>query len=282
MIAILISLERAAERRALFVEAIQRLSPGVEIRRARAVDVSSPDWTVPEGYSDPNWASDRWALRPSDIEIFLSHKDAWEQLAESGQGGFVFEDDVLFSESFGGAAATLDAASPEGIIKIDGLGSPHLLGPIEAAGQLTLRRVEAYLPSAAAYYLSAETARKLSASARIERTVDDYLFDPYPEERGSAGHGLAIYQLDPAITVQGQFGTYSDLGRSVPDFVASTKRSDLAKRKSRVLAGPVHYRILKEWRRWRARKAFARRKDRVLASGGVFQPPVAPDDLRWF
>lgn len=232
MIAVLISLDRAADRRDLFMEAMSRLAAEITVERARAVDVSQPGWSVPRGYRDPRWSSDRWSLRPSDIEIFLSHIDAWERIAASHAGGIVFEDDILFSDTFGPAALELARAAPDGIVKLDAVGAPHLMGPPVAAGGLTLRRLEHYVPSAAAYFLTPETARRLAQNVRIERTVDDYLFDPYPEERGSAGHGLPIFQLDPAITVQGQFGTYADPGRPVPDFVTGTKRQDLSRRKS--------------------------------------------------
>ena len=282
MIAVLISLERAADRRAWLLAEMERVAPDLPVRRAPARDVSEPDWAPPPGIRPGRWHSDRWSLRPSDIEIFLSHKAAWEMIVAEDRPGVVLEDDVLLSAMFGDVVFKLCDAPPRGIVKLDALGAPQLMDPPRTTpAGLELRRVRSLVASAAAYLLTPETAAALLRGVRVERTVDDFLFDPTPHRRHARGHDQPILQLEPAVAVQGQFGRYRDPTRPLPEFMAATKRSDLNRRKSRDLAGPRLYRLIKEVRRARNRRLLEMDRDRVLADGGVWRAPLEPDDLRW-
>jgi hypothetical protein len=129
--------------------------------------------------------------------------------------------------------------------------------------------------------LDSGTAAKLAADARTERTLDDYLFDPYPSERGASGHGLDIFQLEPVIALQGQFGTFNSPSRDMPDFLLVTKRIDVASRKNKEFRGPFLYRLKKEFLRAKHRRAQATRVHDVLAKGGTHRTIETAFDLRW-
>ncbi|PTX56630.1 GR25 family glycosyltransferase involved in LPS biosynthesis [Litoreibacter ponti] len=278
----LINLDRAQDRRDYMRAELSRLLPEAQVQRAMAVDIKAPDWTPPAEYRPGRWRSDRWALGPSDIEIFRSHKDAWEKIAASGETGLVLEDDLLFSDQFGNRVQALLDAQVRGLIRLDATGDAVLCAPatlqIEGAALHPLKSLGA---SAAAYMLDAETAGILARDARIERTLDDYLFDPTPQERGARGHGLEILQLEPVIALQAQFGGFTSPERQVPEFLQVTKRVDVARRRDRRYTGPLLYRARKELLRTRHRKAQAKRIEATLAQGGVYGQIATEPDLKW-
>lgn len=278
----LLNLDRAADRRDYMMAELDRLMPGATVTRALAVDIRDPGWRPPELYAQGRWNSDRWSLAPSDIEIFHSHLDCWRRIAESGSPGIVMEDDLLFSDRFPAAVDSVLAARPDGIVRLDGMDRAILLGPgRDIGGAMAIAPLESPVPSSACYLMLPEIAARLSRSARIERTVDDFLFDPHPGERGARGHGLPLYQCVPAVAAQAQWAAFTDPGREMPEFLRITKRADMARRKSFEAAGPWPYRLRKELLRITRRRAEAKRKSRVLAAGGSFGPVPPAPDLRW-
>ena len=96
----LINLERSIDRRSHMLSELAKFLPEIPIERALCRDIKNTDWSMPEGIQPGYWKSDRWALGPSDIEIFRSHIDCWKKISESGQIGIVLEDDLIFSENF--------------------------------------------------------------------------------------------------------------------------------------------------------------------------------------
>lgn len=278
----LINLDRAQDRRDYMLAEIFRVLPEAQVERVLAIDIKSPDYAPPPDYSPGHWKSDRWALGPSDIEIFRSHLDAWRRIAASGRSGIVLEDDLLFSDLFGDCVRSLFEANPQGITRLDATGNPALLEPAcLQIGLFRLHQLRSLGASAAAYMLDSGTAAKLTADARTERTLDDYLFDPYPTERGARGHGLDIFQLEPVIALQGQFGTFNSCSRNTPGFLLATKRIDVASRKSKEFRGPFLYRVKKEFLRAKHRRAQAIRVHDVLAIGGTHRVIETAFDLRW-
>ncbi|MDU8942144.1 glycosyltransferase family 25 protein [Ovoidimarina sediminis] len=282
-ISYLVNLERAVDRLEYVRDELARLVPGMALCRVRAIDIRAESWSPPKRYQAGRWRSDRWALGPSDMEIFASHADGWRRIAKSGVPGIVLEDDLLFSEHFGSALESLDASRPRGIVKLDGVAKPILLGEAKALGEgFSLRAINTIAPSCAAYWIDPNTAGALFDTHRIERTVDDFLFDPYPQDRGARGHGQPVFQIEPAVAVQGQFGRFRDAAREFPDCVRGTVRSDVSLRKKPgEIAGPLPYRIWKEARRWRARWRDRQREAAILSVGGRLGPPMSPDDLIW-
>lgn len=278
----LINLDRAQDRRDYMLSELGRLLPEARVTRAMCVDIRADGWRLPEGVQPGHWNSDRWSLTASDIEIFRSHVDCWQKIAASGQTGLVLEDDLLFADAFGDTIRQLILQDRQQITRLDATPSPLLLGPSQPCNTgLVLTPVRSLAASAGAYMLDPGTADKLAQTVRIERTVDDYLFDPTPEDRGARGHGQPIMQLEPAVTLQAQFGTFSDPARDIPDFLKATKRVDTNTRKARVYSGPVAYRLRKEYLRLRYKARFATRRAQTETEGGRWGPPALHPDLAW-
>lgn len=282
MKAYLINLDRATERRSYMLEELARLWPELTVERTLAVDIKSPNWEPPKDYQPGRWHSDRWSLAPSDIEIFRSHMDAWKEIASAEAPGMVLEDDLLFSSRFRPSVQSLMQEPIPGVIRMDGLASSLLLGaPKNLDDAVTLSALHSLAPSAAAYLLWPQTAAALLRSVQIERTLDDFLFDPYPSDRGARGHGLPLWQLEPAVCVQAQFGRFDTVDRDTPDFLRVTKRVDVGTRRDRAIVGPIGYRLRKEWLRWRYRRRHAARVRRITAQGGRIAPARAAEGLAW-
>lgn len=278
----LINLDRAGDRRKYMMDELSRLVPDVPVVRAMCIDIKTPGWTTPTSVRAGHWRSDRWSLGPSDIEIFRSHIDCWEKIAASGELGVVLEDDLIFSDSFTSALRELEVANVKGIIRLDGIGHPLILekSTVDLNG-FTLSRTGSPTASAAAYVLDPQTAAYLATDARIERTVDDYLFDPSPSDRGARGHGLPILQLEPVVTIQAQFGHFTEPGRETPPFLVATKRVDVHKRKSRIYLGPLVYRMRKEFLRMVYRRRLAKRIQRFVSNGGRWAVVELRHELSW-
>ena len=278
----LINLERSIDRRSHMFSQLAKFLPEIPIERALCKDIKNTDWSMPEGIQPGYWKSDRWALAPSDIEIFRSHIDCWKKISESGQIGIVLEDDLIFSENFQDFIEILKVENLDGIIRLDGVNLPLLIDKyIKTNNKFSISKVNSIVASAAAYALDPVTAEKLVANVKVERTVDDYLFDPTPKDRGAKGHGLPIYQLEPIIVVQAQFGTYSDVSRKAPAFLEVTKRVDVKHRKLRSLQGPMLYRFKKEIIRIIYKYRLKKRKKNILANMGEWSKPLLSKDLTW-
>ncbi len=280
--AFLINLDRATDRRNYMIGELDRLMPGLSVERALAIDIKAPDWTPPDRYQPGRWNSDRWSLVPSDIEIFRSHLDCWKRIADSGEAGIVLEDDLLFSDSFADAVLALERSMPDGIVHLDGLDRTVLTGNRQELGAgFAVREVFSLMPSSGCYFIDSKSAATLASIARIERTVDDFLFDPTPTARGARGHGMPILQIEPAVAVQGQFGRFSDPKREVPDFLLVTKRADVSRRCDPQISGPLVFRLRKEVLRFIQRGCFPLRRRRVLADGGSYTTLRPAPDLSW-
>lgn len=278
----LINLARAKDRRDYILRELVRLLPEAQVERVKAIDIKSPNYAQPSDYSPGRWNSDRWALGSSDIEIFRSHLDAWRKIAETGRHGIILEDDLLFSDQFGECVRGLIKANAKGIIRLDATGHPALLAPAHSqVGIFKLHQLCSLGASAAAYMLDCDTAARLVAHAKIERTLDDFLFDPYPIERGASGHSLDIIQLEPVVAMQAQFGTFSSSSRRVENFLRVTKRVDVKYRKNKEIIGPLHYRLKKEVLRAKHRRAQSVRIRRILANGGTYCSVKPASDLQW-
>lgn len=282
MNAYLINLDRATERRDYMISTLKELWPELRVQRALAVDIKSPDWVAPREYQPGAWKSDRWALGASDIEIFRSHLDSWKKIAVSGKTGIVLEDDLLFSIRFRSSVECLLEQPLSGIVRLDGLSSKLLLEtPNFLTPDVYVSRVRSLAPSSAAYLLSSEAAASLVSQAWIARTVDDFLFDPFPTDRGTRGHDLPIWQLEPAPCTQAQFGTFTSPDKKVPAFLKVTERKDLDTRKDSAIAGPPLYRLRKEALRFLRRRREAARIKQIVGAGGRIEPARPAEGLHW-
>ncbi|WP_171181211.1 glycosyltransferase family 25 protein [Ruegeria sp. HKCCD8929] len=282
MQAYLINLERAQDRHDYILSELSRLLPDIKVERALCIDIKVSGWKPPSFVKPGRWKSDRWSLTPSDIEIFRSHLDCWEKIAASGRPGLVLEDDLLFADDFGRVAGHLEQSGIHGIVRLDAVQSPLILGkPAPSVDGYSLTPALSLTASAAAYLLDPQSAASLARDARIERTVDDFLFDPTPKDRGARGHGLPILQLEPAIAIQAQFGSFSSADREIPEFLKMTKRTDVKTRKDRSYTGPLLYRLRKEVLRFAYRFRRAGRIKKIEKKGGRWGMPMLHPDLQW-
>jgi GR25 family glycosyltransferase involved in LPS biosynthesis len=282
MKAYLINLDRAQDRRDYMLGELERLAPNLQVERALSVDIRDPDWAPPADWTPGRWRSDRWSLPPSDIEIFRSHMDGWKKIAEDGKPGLVLEDDLLFSETFPQALDTLMAAAPSGIIRLDGVRTRLLMEkPQPLSANLSISCMRSVAPSCAAYFIDPRTAAALVAAARIDRHVDDYLFDPVRANHAHGGHGIDAYQLEPVICLQAQFGGFAAPDRVVPAFLKQTKRVDNTRRRDQRYVGPLVFRVWKEVLRFRKKQMLKRLGREVIASGGRLADAIISRDLTW-
>ena len=86
----LINLERSIDRRSHMLSELAKFLPEIPIERALCRDIKNTDWSMPEDIQPGHWKNDRWALGPSDIEIFRSHIDCWKKISESGSQNEAF------------------------------------------------------------------------------------------------------------------------------------------------------------------------------------------------
>lgn len=264
------------------IKELTKLIPSVSIDRALCVDIKNANWTMPNDINPGHWSSDRWALSPSDIEIFRSHMDCWEKISKSGEIGIILEDDLLFSNNFGQVIEILKNENLTGIIRLDGVNLPLLIKKhTKIIKNITISKIDSIAASSAAYSVDPITATNLIIKAKVDRTVDDYLFDPATITKGAKGHGLQIYQIEPIIAVQAQFGIYSDKSKKIPEFLKLTKRVDVNSRKSRSLTGPLLYRFRKEIIRIIYRYQLKRLKIAIIDNGGAWRVPSLSKDLYW-
>lgn len=282
MKAYLINLDRAQDRRDYMLGELGRLVPNLSVERALCVDIRSPDWAPPPGWRPGRWRSDRWSLPPSDIEIFRSHLDCWQKIAAGGEPGLVLEDDLLFSEAFPTSLRTVMDAKPSGIIRLDGVRTRLMLEkPQPLSEGRSLSGLRSIAPSSAAYYLDPATSAALVAAARIDRTVDDFLFDPVRADPARGGHGVKAYQLEPVACLQAQFGGFADANRLMPEFLRQTKRVDSTRRRDPQYVGPLAYRAWKELQRLRRKQTQKRILQELQQTGGRVAEPVLSKDLAW-
>lgn len=278
----LINLERSVDRRNHMLSELSELAPGITITRAACRDIKDANWSIPKDIKKGRWSSDRWALSPSDIEIFKSHIDCWKKISLSGEIGIVLEDDLIFSKSFTKIIESLKTKNLNGIIRLDGVNLPLLMSkPITISNEFSISKVNSIAASAAAYAVDSYTAEKLISNIRVERTLDDYLFDPKPSDRGARGHMLPIYQIEPITLVQAQFGNYSDKSSKIPDFLKITKRVDVKRRRSKFLQGPILYRFKKQILRMVYKNRLKKYKKDITNKGGEWKVPTLSNDLSW-
>lgn len=265
-----INLDRVPDR-AQFMQA-QFDGLGLTATRLRAVDAHDMD--RPAGYDPGQRRHNRWALTQSEIACFESHRAAWARIAQSGpQGGVVCEDDAFLSKAFSNFSATFQPDAFDGhLIKLDGVNQiTRFAAPVAQAG-VQLRTIRSAMGSAAAYYMTQEAAEQaIARSARYCDHLDDFLFTPQP--------GWHIFQLEPAVAVQGMFLDAQGQDRDSGDTTMTSERTQDGAINARASKGPLGFRLTKEARRSLRRLAAQLGGDRALvkSGGAIMRPPLAPD-----
>ncbi|QOF71264.1 glycosyltransferase family 25 protein [Aminobacter sp. SR38] len=191
-----INLERETGRLGWMTTAFRRMGLGFE--RFSAIDKTALDDDIINRLvlrNHHNWS-------PGEVACFMSHIAVWRRIAEgSDRHAVVLEDDVYFSRD---AADFLsdDAWIPAGVdlIKLETTLNPVLVG--RRGGKIKTHRLlplYSFHNGAATYAISRRLAAQLVTQAsRIDRPVDDFLFD-------MTRHETPCWQLSPAISIQEMF-----------------------------------------------------------------------------
>jgi glycosyl transferase family 25 len=211
----LINLARRPDRLAAMLR--QTVPLGLSLERIEALDAQSEElpvvnrWFTPPGL----WAGPLGEIPMGDKACLVSHRQAWEMFAASGESHAVFlEDDVRLSAS---AAALLTSngwiPSNVAVVKLEHYGPTGqrvLLDRIRAVGEdFRLGAMLSRHTGAAAYILSRRAAELLLHQTRFNLPVDHLLFNP---NNSDLFEQLSPWQLIPAIARQEEFvGEKSDI-----------------------------------------------------------------------
>lgn len=143
-----------------------------------------------------------------ELGCFLSHRRVWEIVAAgSDPYAVIFEDDVHIARSAGALLAEPDwIPAGAGLVKVTSNGRRVRLAEtpsILVAGRAVHRMLSPTV-DAGGYVISAGHARRLVAGTDVfPEPVDRYMMDPRRWD--------ALYQLAPAVVVQGKFADFTFL-----------------------------------------------------------------------
>lgn len=265
-----INLDRVPERRT-FMEA-QYAKVGLSgANRFSAIDARKP------GALDQNryvaGTGSRWGLRKSEIACFESHRAVWQRVWDQGlQAAAIFEDDAEMSGIAGEVIVSLlNGRSGYDFIKLDYAPKPLRFGREQEISGVTVRKMMEMTPSAGAYILSREGARKLlDWSQRYSDHLDDFITIPRPDWR--------MYQVFPAVCVQMVLSKQQD---GAVDLVKNSERTQDEDTKNDLDKGPLWFRIRRELQSVK-RKLHWRfgGQTRLLDEGGYVGFIPCADDLQ--
>lgn len=171
----------------------------LDFQRVPAVNRDAVTEEIMRAMARPRLDGVTWS--PAEIACFLSHRECWKIAAEAGESHVaILEDDVHLAP----AAATFlrDAAwIPAGvdIVKLETYQQvTRLRRDAVPIGQHLLSEIRARHWGSAGYVIAASAARRLlDQSEHFNKTVDEFLFDPWGREKS-----FNCYQIEPAICVQ--------------------------------------------------------------------------------
>lgn len=194
-----INLDQAVSRR----RHMERQAEQIGISFSRISAVIGSELTLEQARSwNPSPHSGKY-LTPNEIGAFLSHRRAWETIA-NGQCDYaaVFEDDVCISPK-SSEILSGDDWIPAGtdIVKTETFNSKVLLRPpfVPAPGGRQLAKLAYQHYGTAGYILSRDAAaRLLIATSTFAVPVDVAIFTPKSREIAK----LEVLQLSPAICIQ--------------------------------------------------------------------------------
>ncbi|MEP4038504.1 glycosyltransferase family 25 protein [Pseudophaeobacter sp.] len=235
-----INLKRVPERADYIARESARI--GLEgVQLFPAVDAQGKDPQDISPYYRPRSWKAYWELTATEIAVFESHRQLWEQCAlENDEAYLICEDDVVMSEGLPSALGELEKYTDSyELIHLDSANAEYRFGAPLDWGDITVAPVLQPLSSAAAYIVSPTGARKLTETARLGFCdhADDFLTRPHKDYRA--------YQILPALAIQGMFADQND----VPAAIRLSERTSSTVLNQSLSKGPAMYRILKEVRR---------------------------------
>ena len=194
-----INLDRSIDR---FAHITRLLSDfNLDLVRVSAVDGDR----LPE-HEQAQWRAHNriWSpMSAREIGCFLSHRNTWTMIVESGQPwAFVCEDDIHVSENFPKFLANSDwLPNAADIVKAETMRSRIEMSVATTAEIFghTLRRLKSEHLGSAGYFVSREACTKLlDLTAEYCEPADRVLFSP----KSPIAPELRIQQIDPAICIQ--------------------------------------------------------------------------------
>ncbi|HUD50410.1 glycosyltransferase family 25 protein [Parvibaculum sp.] len=153
-------------------------------------------------------------LSPSEVACMLSHREAWRRfLATAGTFCCVLEDDVRLSPDFGSFLSSFDETTLPAfdVIKIETMGVKVRLGRkrFPCGPGFASARLCSHHHGTAGYIVGRRGAERLLAlTTKMDRPLDDMMFDEIAPNRGS----IKILQLVPALCIQEE-----RLGKPLPN-----------------------------------------------------------------
>lgn len=190
----------------------QANSLGFTFSRIAAVDGHKPEFIEAFSSHSPRLLNGP-PLRPPEVACFMSHRLAWQQIANGkAQFGCVMEDDLVFMPDFGRILIPDWIPSDADIVRAETTGTMVRLErrPAAVVGGRKVLRMLTLHHGAGAYILSKQAAHRLLAeTVEIGDPVDQILFN----SGSPLADWLRIYQFCPAPAIQGSVHEEgSDLG----------------------------------------------------------------------
>ena len=187
---VVINLDRSPDRLAMFREQAEGM--GLAFERMAAIDAR----TVVEP---------RGRLTAGEIACFESHRRAWKELVESGDGWLaVFEDDVVLAPALAGLlAAPEQLPARADLIKLEAFTDEVALARRHLAFDgFALHCMLSRHRGSAGYLISRRAAaRLLQQTDGFLRPIDVLIFDP----DNPVTRGLRLLQAVPALCIQEHF-----------------------------------------------------------------------------
>ncbi len=215
---------------------------GLEFCRVPAVAAAQLDLAQVAQYQPHQYRHSRWHLRPLEVAVFLSHRQAWEKIVESGDPfAIVMEDDLVFAPDFASKIASLvEGDVPFDLVRLCTFIQHRTIGPLCTVDSSThLRRIIQEMGDAGCYLVSRQACLQLLAQSQAFCDhLDDFVFSP---ERG-----LRIYQLDPPLAGQVIHDMNLMAAWKAQGKLVSVREADDRRSKDK---GPALYRLKKELKR---------------------------------
>jgi GR25 family glycosyltransferase involved in LPS biosynthesis len=235
-----INLKRVPQRADFMMHEAARIGLG-DVQFFPAIDAQALQNAEISPYYRPKSWKAYWEMTATEVAVFESHRLLWKQCAlENKDAFFICEDDILMSETLPEALLHLSKQTGKfDFIHIDGVNVAYRLGQPENWSGVMLAPILQPLSSAAAYVISPQGAKKLTALAQIGFCdhADDFLTRPRQNYRA--------FQLLPAAAVQGMFA----LADHCPQEIRASERTSDSKINLKTSKGPIGYRLAKEIRR---------------------------------
>jgi glycosyl transferase family 25 len=211
------------------------------------------------------WAMDeselsRWVQEPGhfyrlgggEIGCFLSHRTCWEIAARGKPGEYivVLEDDVLLGKQAETILARDDWIPADAdMVKLETILCRTRTGRPErrATSTRNMVRLQGAHAGAGGYAVSPKAAAMLlRMSETFHDPVDQFLFNPL----SPAFHAMVIYQLTPAICIQGSVANplSPDMLRSTLDEERRQRRQNIGSRRRKTFTAKLRRELARPFR----------------------------------